>query len=130
MQTGLAGDFSTDRSMVRPIRQPLTVEMALWILVGVLALVLRLANLDAAPLSAAEARWALLAWRAVTGQGLPTGGYSPFLLTMNSLLFVLCGASDSLARLVPALFGVLLALVPSLFVPNNSATSGSVIRIS
>jgi len=96
-------------------RSPLSVEVALWGVVAGVALVLRLVNLDAAPLSGAEAREALLAWRAVTGQGLPGADYSPFLLTMNALLFTLFGASDALARLWPALFGCSLALVPWLF---------------
>ena len=94
---------------------PITVEVALWILVGVLALVLRLANLDAAPLAAHEAREAMLAWRAVTGQGMPDGGYSPFLFVANALLFALCGAGDALARLWSVLFGTAFVLTPLLF---------------
>jgi hypothetical protein len=41
--------------------------------------------------------------------------YNPFLLAGNSLLFTLFGASDSLARLLPALFGTLLAMSPLFF---------------
>jgi len=90
----------------------LSVETALWILFAVLALVLRLVRLDAAPLNAQEAREAMLAWRAATGQGMPGGSYSPVLLALNALLFTLCGTSDSLARLWPALFGSALVLIP------------------
>jgi hypothetical protein len=93
-------------------RSTLTVEMALWILVAVLALVLRLVRLDAAPLNAQEAREAMLAWRAATGQGMPEGSYSPVLLVLNALLFTLCGTGDSLARLWPALLGSALVLIP------------------
>jgi uncharacterized protein (TIGR03663 family) len=89
-----------------------TVETALWILVAVLALVLRLVHLDAAPLNAQEAREAMLSWRAATGQGMPEGSYSPVLLALNVLLFTLCGTSDSLARLWPALLGSALVLTP------------------
>jgi uncharacterized protein (TIGR03663 family) len=92
----------------------LTVETACWILIVIVALALRLARLDAAPLSVHEAREAMLAWRAVTGQGMPEAGYSPFLFAANALLFSLCGASDSLARLWPALCGSVLALTPLL----------------
>jgi hypothetical protein len=95
-------------------RTRLTVESALWILVGASALALRLAQLGAAPLIAAEARQATLAWRAATGQGFPTMDYNPLLLAANGLLFTLFGTSDFLARLLPALFGVPLALSPSL----------------
>ena len=104
--------------VTRPTNQPassrFTLEMALWIIVAVVALALRLAHLDAAPLNAREAREAMLAWRAATGQGMPEAGYSPFLFAANALLFWLFGASDALARLWPALFGSVLALTPFL----------------
>ncbi|MBN1814530.1 MAG: hypothetical protein JXA14_22005 [Anaerolineae bacterium] len=93
----------------------LTIEMALWIAVAVLALVLRLVNLGAAPLAAHEAREAMLAWRAVTGQGMPGVGYSPFIFIADATLFALCGASDALARLWPALLGSMFVLTPLLF---------------
>ena len=87
----------------------------MWILIAVVALVLRLAHLDAAPLSAHESREAMLAWRATTGGGMPEAeGYSPLLFAVDALLFTLCGASDNLARLYPALFGSGLALTPIL----------------
>jgi uncharacterized protein (TIGR03663 family) len=97
----------------------ITLEMVLWATVGVLALVLRLVHLGAAPLAASEAHEAMLAWRAVTGQGMPEAGYSvdysPVLFVANSALFTLCGAGDALARLWPALLGGALALTPLLF---------------
>jgi len=76
--------------------------------------VLRLVHLDAAPLNGREAHEAMLVWRAVTGQGMPAAGYSPLLFAANALLFALCGASDALARLWPALFGGALVLTPFL----------------
>jgi uncharacterized protein (TIGR03663 family) len=91
-----------------------TVETALWILVVVIALALRLARLDAAPLNGREARAAMLAWRAVTSRGMPEADYSPLLFAANALLFFTCGASDALARLWPALAGGGLALAPCL----------------
>ncbi len=90
-------------------------EVAWWALVIGIALAMRLAKLDAAPLSAGEARRAIVAWQAAAGQGVPVEGYSPLLLAANSLLFVLVGASDALARFWPALFGSALALTPALF---------------
>jgi len=89
--------------------------MALWVFIVVAALVLRVARLDMAPLSGREARQALSAWEAVTGQGMPEGGYSPLLFVVNALLFALCGAGDGLARLGPALSGAALAFTPFLF---------------
>jgi uncharacterized protein (TIGR03663 family) len=96
-------------------RPGLSTEAAAWIALGVLSLLLRIAALDAAPLSAGEAGQAMLAWRAATGQGMPAGGsYSPILLWANGLLFWLLGAADGTARLLPALCGVALTVAPAL----------------
>nr|HID14393.1 hypothetical protein [Anaerolineae bacterium] len=93
----------------------ITVETVLWALIALIALAFRLSHLDAAPLNAGEAREAMFAWRAATGVGLPFhANYSPLLFVANSLLFTLCGTSDALARLWPALFGSALALTPFL----------------
>jgi len=101
-----------------PIPNPqsrITIEAALWVLVALVALALRLSHLDAAPLNEHEAREAMLAWRAATGQGMPQASYSPLLLAANALLFTLCGSSDTIARLWPALLGSVLPLTPFLF---------------
>lgn len=90
----------------------LTYEQVLWIAVGVIALALRLTRLGETPLSAVEARGAIQAWRAASGEGMPLMGYEPLLLALNSLLFTVLGANDALARLAPALFGVVLCLTP------------------
>ena len=92
----------------------MTVENALWILVVAVALVLRLVSLASAPLNESEAREAMLALRATAGQGMPRGHYSPLLFVLNGLLFFMCGTSDALARLWPALFGSALVLGPFL----------------
>lgn len=89
-----------------------TVEIALWIVIALLALTLRVSSLGVAPLTAPEAQEAMLAWRAVHGQGMPQGSYSPLLFAANGSLFAIFGASDAIARLWPALFGVVLALTP------------------
>jgi uncharacterized protein (TIGR03663 family) len=92
----------------------LTIEQALWILIAVAALALRVAKLDAALLSGYEAREALVAWQAVDGQQMPAASYSPLLFTVNALLFALFGTSDALARLFPALCGTALVITPFL----------------
>ncbi|MFQ6101721.1 MAG: hypothetical protein ACE5OS_10885 [Anaerolineae bacterium] len=99
----------------QPTNHPsITLETVLWALIALIALALRLSHLDAAPLNVREAREAMLAWRSVTGQGMPQADYSPLLFAANALLFALCGAGDGLARLWPALFGSALALTPLL----------------
>ncbi len=72
---------------------------------------LRLVDLDARPLSSAEAARALGAWQLAQGQE-PTVVGSPLLTHTTTLIFFLFGASDFMARLLPALFGALLVLVP------------------
>jgi uncharacterized protein (TIGR03663 family) len=91
-----------------------TVEVALWILIGITALALRLGRLDAGPLGPGESREALFAWRAATGQGMPQAHYSPALLTLNLIIFHIFGASDVMARFWPALCGSALSLTPLL----------------
>jgi 4-amino-4-deoxy-L-arabinose transferase-like glycosyltransferase len=93
----------------------LTLEVALWggLLVAVLGL--RLFRLGAAPLNGVEARGALAAWRLAHGQGAPaTSDYSPLLFSAQWVIFLLIGAGDQGARLLPALAGSALVLAPAL----------------
>ncbi len=108
-QTNQLTNQQTDQSGTR-----LTIEVALWVLIAVVGLALRLCRLDAAPLTVNEAREALLAWQATTNQLTNQPTNQPFLFAANALLFALFGASDALARLWPALFGSALVLVPAL----------------
>jgi uncharacterized protein (TIGR03663 family) len=93
----------------------LTVEVALYILVGMIATGLRFYALGAQPLRESEAVQALAAWRflglGIGGWGLDTG-YSPLLFLGNAFGFALLGASNAMARLVPALSGTALAVLP------------------
>ena len=104
------------RKRTRQAAKPssLTVEVALYFIIAVIAVGLRLYKLGGRPMQAGEAVQALAAWR--SAQGLPQdsalGQLSPLLFTSNVFLFALFGANDFLARLVPALGGALLALLP------------------
>jgi len=91
-------------------------ERFLWLLLLLLAAVLRLAGLETAPLSSAEAVQALAAYGAAHGGGIPPEArtLSPLLFHVNVLLFALFHGGDGLARLFPALCGVGLALTPLL----------------
>jgi uncharacterized protein (TIGR03663 family) len=91
----------------------LTAEAAAYVAVGFLAAVLRFVQLGLRPLDAAEAQQALAAFRLVGGeiQAAPAGTL-PALLTGNAATFTLLGAGDASARLLPALAGLLLALLP------------------
>jgi len=59
-----------------------------------------------------EARQALAAWQFVQGQPMETEGCSPLVLTANIVVFALLGANDVAARLLPALSGTVLTLLP------------------
>lgn len=94
----------------------LTVAGGLLLLVGVLAAILRLANLDAVPLSPGEAEEALSVWRYwQPDNGGPSFAYSPAYFTLTSLLMLAFGDGDAVMRLVPTLFGVALVLLPWLW---------------
>jgi uncharacterized protein (TIGR03663 family) len=90
----------------------LTVERAVYIGLALLALALRLANLGLHPLSDSEAAQALVAWHAYQGQPVGEAGYSPLIVTLNLAGFLLLGGSEFVARLGPALLGLVLVLLP------------------
>jgi len=109
-----------EASAVRPkgvseawVRPGLTVEQAAWAVVGLLAAAVRLAGLGIRPLSTAEATQALAAFRFTEGaaQTAPAGTL-PALFTANAVGFTLFGANDASARLLPALAGLILVLLP------------------
>lgn len=90
----------------------LTVEALLIALLAGLALTLRLWTLDHYPLSDSEAVQSLVAGRLYEGQLNQTGNYSPLLVSLTWLAFVLFSPTDAAARLVPALCGVVLVVLP------------------
>ncbi len=94
----------------------LSLEAALWLLVGLLALWLRGWRIDAAPLRLPEAENSLLAWRFVHDGQSPAAdaAYSPALFSGQAAFFLLFGAGDAIARLWPALAGLGLTLAPLL----------------
>lgn len=83
-----------------------------WLTMIVLALLLRLAALNGAPLAPDEAAAALASWDAARGTGWAGTAESPLLLVGNGLLFLLFGGGDGMARLLPALAGVALVGLP------------------
>ncbi len=87
------------------------VDAGLWLSVILVGGFLRLSELQLAPLSTAEAA---IAWAALPGSAVE-GVAGGVLLAINRLLFWLVGASDSTARLLPALAGTALPLAPLFF---------------
>jgi len=100
-------------------RSLLTVERSLYLAFFALALALRLYQLNAHPLTDAEAREALLAYRLIRGTvdssaALP---HSPAYFFFTYFSFLLFDASNATARLAPALFGAMILLTATRSVP-------------
>ena len=91
----------------------LTIEAVLYAVLALLALGSRLFVLGNAPLDAGEAAQAVASWHFINRVPDAFTG-SPLLFAGNSLLFLLFGANDGLPRLLPALFGSALVLLPAL----------------
>jgi uncharacterized protein (TIGR03663 family) len=85
--------------------------------IALLALVLRIAQLDVVPLSPHEARQALAAWRVVYPEaaGSLIVPESPLLFALHNLAFSILGPSEFSTRIFTVLAGVLLVLSPLLF---------------
>lgn len=86
-----------------------------WTGIFAVALATRFLGLPSTLLSPAEAAQALPALDAVRGQGWPAAVESPLFLVGNALLFALLGPGDGVARLLPALSGVLIVMLPLLW---------------
>ncbi|MBX6772101.1 MAG: hypothetical protein IRY83_10285, partial [Chloroflexi bacterium] len=106
---GAARARIVDREPSTAIRDRL--EVIAWISIAALALGLRLLNLDGAPLQPDESILALDSWRIVQGQGIDLGT-APLLVYANAVLFFVLGATDAVARSLPAVAGWLVALSP------------------
>jgi sugar lactone lactonase YvrE/type IV secretory pathway VirB2 component (pilin) len=87
-----------------------------WVATLAAALALRLMRLDTTALGAYEARWAYDAWTLVRGQPPASGEAIPdvgaTLLLLEGLAFFLFGATDVVARIVPALAGLAIVVLP------------------
>ncbi len=95
-------------------RTGLTVEHGLYLVILLVAFGLRFINLGVAPLQPLEAAQAWPAWLAATGTqvtGSPAATSALF-YGLQSVLFFVTGANEVLARLLPALVGTAVVLLP------------------
>jgi hypothetical protein len=90
-------------------------ETALYLLALFLALAVRLIGLDRPPLNDLEAKWALQALGVAQGIHPALGSQPAYVVLTSILFFAYGGATNFLARLIPALMGSALALMPRLF---------------
>lgn len=95
------------------VAQWLTLEVVAYIAIGIVAVLLRVINLDARPLAPDEAKTAAAAWAFLNGS--PAGEISsPLVFTLDWVAFLLFGAFDLTARLFPAALSALVVFVPLL----------------
>lgn len=90
-------------------------ETAFYLLALFLALAVRLLGLGAVPLNDLEAKWALQALEVARGAHPVLGSRPAYIVPTAILFFTYGGATNFLARLIPALSGSALVLVPRLF---------------
>jgi hypothetical protein len=95
----------------------ITLEMVVYAALALLALVLRLADLAAIPLTEVEARQALSAWNVLRPETLGQVAVtpSPLLFALQAISFNVLGGNEFAARVLTALAGVCLVLSPLLF---------------
>jgi uncharacterized protein (TIGR03663 family) len=131
------GDDSADGNGRRPIALPgnavdpalspattsrlaasvgITIEMALYALILVVAVLTRFWDLGSRALHHDESLHAYFSWLLATGQNYAHDPlmHGPFLFHMNALIYALLGDSDASSRYSAALFGVLLVALPIL----------------
>jgi uncharacterized protein (TIGR03663 family) len=92
-------------------------ETAFYILLIVLAIATRFWDLGARAISHDESWHANWSWKLYAGQGYShdPASHGPFLFEANALIHLLLGVNSYTARIVPALFGVILVALPYLF---------------
>ena len=113
----LARAESRDRAAGEKIERTVSVEALAYIALALLALMLRIGDLDTVTLSDFEAEGALQAWHTIEDDapGAFKVSSSPLTHVSQLILFSLLGASEFSARLAAAVAGVALALAPLLF---------------
>lgn len=90
----------------------LTFEVALYILIFLAGLAVRLAALGRWPLEETEANTALAAWRTIQGSTWRPLYYIPLLYDVHLPLFWMTRANDAATRLLPAIVGAGLSFLP------------------
>jgi hypothetical protein len=93
----------------------LTGERLLYGALAFVGMVIRLAGLGYWPLRPEEATHALAAWRILNPTGWQPAAYNPLLVNADLFLFWITRAGEFSARLLPALAGAGLVLLPSLW---------------
>lgn len=104
----------------------ITVEQALYFLIAIVAAILRLPDLGIPPLSPIEATQALAVWDQWQPVSDLTDIGSPLYFSLTGLISQVLGFSDEVMRLVPALFGIALTVLPW-FLRHRSGKLGALV---
>ncbi len=108
----LGGEDTAIQSAKAKYRAQLSVADGLYLLVLLAAAVMRFSELGLLPLSPIESEAALSAWQFLQPGPNEIIIGSPAYATLTSLLMLFFGVSDVTARMVPALFGFGIVLLP------------------
>lgn len=136
----LAGDRMGEDGRGTMIRVEKRTDERPWLMIGweeliyaavlLLGAAIRLTRLDAWPLLQGEAETAWQAWRLLQGApGDVVGGYSPLMFTSALWHFFALGANDATARLLPALLGSILPIMPYFLRKKLGRTGALVVSI-
>lgn len=90
----------------------LTLTDGAFFIIAVVTAVSRFTNLGHIPLSPNEAEQAWASWQFWQPGSIASASGSPAYFSLTSLLFPLFGDSDAIVRLIPAVFGLALVLLP------------------
>ncbi len=93
-----------------------SLETILYVVLAVIGVATRFWDLGARVISHDESLHALYSWKLYAGQGYQHNPmmHGPFLFHANAFIYFLFGANDYTARIMPAIFGVALILLPYL----------------
>jgi len=107
---------AVDESIDTSPRLVITGETILYVMIFVLALVLRLPNLGSFPLTASESHEALAAYRAVIPEaaGNLITPSQPLLFAFNAIALTIGGGDNATPRFVTVILGALIVLMPLL----------------
>ena len=92
-------------------------EIVLYIAIFMVAIVTRFYDLGARVMSHDESLHTLYSWNLYAGKGYQHDPlmHGPFLFHANALIYFLFGDNDFTARTAPALFGIVLVILPYWF---------------
>jgi uncharacterized protein (TIGR03663 family) len=95
-------------------RFDINVELLLYVLLAIIGVITRFWDLGLRAISHDESLHALYSWKLYAGQGYQHSPmmHGPFLFHANALIYALFGDNDFTARIVPALFGVAMIVLP------------------